>query len=234
MGLQRYLYTFTLLCLTTTLVLCAPPKLTIEREIHAKGAYVSFTPDTDAISIAYVGLSGVEPFPSGVLKDGRTFLLPTGGLKDGRYKFTAIGVKGDEFTRADFTIVIGTSPDVVPTPTPVPVPEPDKPKLDDAPAPDNGTYVAIVYETGNRVTQNQFIIMYGAKVRKWLEANSTLRLIDKDQVPASEPWKDSVSRKRSGVPWLVVISNKKYVYETALPDINEDDFMKLLSKYINK
>jgi hypothetical protein len=110
-------------CLTGfTLVLAAlavraePPSLKIDSEHRPTGQYVRFTPDTDAKSVIYVGLDGIDPFPSEELKDSRRFLLNTRGLAPGRYRFAAVaaGATGEQ-TRADFAVMIG------------PVPDPDRP-----------------------------------------------------------------------------------------------------------
>jgi hypothetical protein len=108
-----------------------PPKLTIPAEVKAQGDYVTLTPTTEAKAVSYVGKSGVDPFPSELLKDARTFVLPVRGLPAGRYKFTAVGSLNDEHTRVAFEVVVGDAPpDVPPDVPPGPV-DPDVP-----PAPD--------------------------------------------------------------------------------------------------
>lgn len=96
-----------------------PPKLVVPAELKATGEYVTYSPSTEttAKAVTYVGLSGIEPFPSAFLKDSRAFVLPVRGLNPGRYKFKAVGSLNDEHTTADFVVVIGDAP-----PTPVPVP----------------------------------------------------------------------------------------------------------------
>lgn len=89
----------------------APPKLSIPAEVRPAGQYCRFLPETDAKSVLYVSLSGVEPIPSDVLKDGRLFLLDTRGLAAGRYKFAAVAASADgEQARQDFAVVIGDKP----------------------------------------------------------------------------------------------------------------------------
>lgn len=89
----------------------APPTLKVPAEVRASEEYVRFTPETDARSVVYVGLSGVDPFPSEELKDARRFLLNTRGLPEGRYLFTAVAASDTgEQARANFVVVVGTPP----------------------------------------------------------------------------------------------------------------------------
>lgn len=102
----------------------APPALDLPAEVRPVQGYVIVTPKTDAVSVLYVALDGVYPFPSDQLKDARSFVLPAGGLKDGTYKFVAVAAgKGGEQTSKQFNVVIGqgnqppvTPPVVVPPP----------------------------------------------------------------------------------------------------------------------
>lgn len=220
-----------------------PPTIDIRSEIEAKGDVVNFTPKTDAKTVIYIGLSGVDPLPPEILKDPRTFVLYTRGLKAGYYKFIAIAVKDNEVTRQDFIIRKGTPPPapIPPQPEPVPPePEPEPiPSLDDAPVSTTGIYVAFINETGNRVTQPQFNVMYGAITGKWLDTNCVSinsnpqwRILDQNNIALSEPWKNILTRKRETLPWVVIISNKKYVYEGPLsPTITANGFIELVSKY---
>lgn len=237
---MRFLYTLVLIKLIPAVAVSAPPKLEIPVEIQATGEYVSFVPNTDAVNIAYISTSGVEPFPSGMLRDQRAFLLPVRGLKEGRYSFIAVGVKGDEYTRTDFVIIVGKVVPVPPKPSPDPVPDPKpNPNADNAPTKTDGLHVAFIYETGQRVTQQQFNIMYGLKVRSWLDVNCdsdnktpTYRLIDQNQVPTAEPWTTTVKRSHPTLPWMVVMSGKKYVYEAPVPlTATEDEFVDILKKF---
>ena len=97
-----------LLAVSASLALAAPPNLKLPDVIPAKEQYVRFTPDTDAKSVFYIGLSGVEAFPSDELKDGRRFLLDTRGLPQGKYQFAAVAASAaGEQVRANFTVVVG-------------------------------------------------------------------------------------------------------------------------------
>lgn len=239
---MRFVSAIVIVLVSVTISLADPPTLEIQAEIPATGQYVSFTPKTDAKSVMYIGLSGVDPFPSELLKDSRSFLLPASGLKTGYYKFVAIAIKDNESTRRDFVIKVGN-----PTPGPiVPEPKPDDPPQptpkEDAPVATAGLYVAFINESGNRVTQSQFNVMYGATTAKWLDTNcvkvgnnAQWRIIDQNNLPANDPWKAIVTRKRSSIPWVVVIFDKKYVMEGALPATGtEEDFLNSIVKAIPK
>jgi hypothetical protein len=118
-----------LLKLMLLLALAAPPSLDIPAEIKSDEQYIRFTPKSDAKSIVYIGLSGLAPFPNEECKDSLRFLLPTQGVKAGRYRFAAIAASGTgEQVRKDFTVVFGESP-------PAPV-DPFDPLPVDPPAPD--------------------------------------------------------------------------------------------------
>ena len=109
------------------IAVAAPPSIQIEPVVRPSGQYVQFTPKTDAVSVEYVGLDGVEPFPSALLKDGRAFVLDASGLvKDKAYRFVAVAAgKTGEQTRASFTVVNGKTPGPGPMPPPDPMPLPD-------------------------------------------------------------------------------------------------------------
>ena len=100
-----------LLAVSASLAPAAPPNLKLPDVIPAKEQYVRFTPDTDAKSVFYIGLSGVEAFPSDELKDGRRFLLDTRGLPQGKYQFAAVAASATgEQVRANFTVEVGPVP----------------------------------------------------------------------------------------------------------------------------
>lgn len=111
----------------------APPTIDIPPEIHPSGQYVQFIPKTDAVSVEYVGLDGIEPFPSAFLKDGRAFVLDANSLaKDKPYRFVAVAAgKTGETARTKFVVVNGKvpspgDPDNPPPPPPPPPPANDK------------------------------------------------------------------------------------------------------------
>lgn len=135
--------------LASAVVSAAPPKLDIPTEIRASGQYVDFDPVTDAVSVEYVGLSGVDPVPSGRLADKKAFLLDTRGLAAARYEFVAVaaGQGGDQVKRR-FAVVVG---DVLLPPIPVkpPVQPPPPMPVNPPPAdPAAGYYFLIVRPDG--------------------------------------------------------------------------------------
>lgn len=230
--------TITTICLLlfSGISLAQPPKLEIESVIEAKGDYVTLSPISDAAVIVYVGLSGIEPFPSDMLKDGKSFILPTRGLKPASYRFVAIAVRQNEYTRKEFTVKVPGVPEPNPEPDPRPEPKP-QPKLDDAPVMTDGLHVVFVYETGQRLTQSQFNIIYGQATRNYLDTvcdrtsgQPNWRVLDKDSQALTEPWKDVLKRGKTGIPGVVVISNKKYVYEGDIPS-SQEEFVKLIDQY---
>lgn len=111
-----------------------PPKLDVPAEVKPVGDYAVFVPKGEAKAVTYVGLSGVDPVPSLMLRDPRTFVLAVRGLPAGRYKFRAVGSLNDEHAVADFEVLVGNAPPPVPPnpgPTPPnppgPTPPPDGP-----------------------------------------------------------------------------------------------------------
>ncbi len=121
-------HSLAILFLLPALAWADPPSIQIDKEIAPNGQYVRMLPKTDAASVAYVGIDGLDPIPSDVLKDGRLFLLDTRGLAIGRYRFAAVAAsKTGEQARVDFVVVIGTGP--LP-PNPPQPPNPPNPPTD--------------------------------------------------------------------------------------------------------
>lgn len=130
--------------------------------------------------------------------------------------------------------------------TPTPDPEPDP---DDPPAPDEkppfactGLHVLIVTETDGTLpmTTDQYNIIYGLKVRNWLESvtpvgpdgkTHTYRIYDRDLsgVLEEKVWQDALAVKRGDVPWLLV-SNGKTGFSGKLPT-TEAEFRAILTKH---
>jgi hypothetical protein len=138
-----------LLFLCAAVAAAAPPTLDLPAEVRPANGYARLTPKTDAVSVVYVALDGVYPFPSEELKNPRAFVLPAAGLKDGRYRFVAVAAgKGGEQSQGEFVVVVGKA-DPGPEPAPGPSPKPE-PK----PAPVAGTlYVVVVEETSARTPE---------------------------------------------------------------------------------
>lgn len=216
----------------------APPKLEIPAEVRPSGQYVTFIPTTDAKAVVYVGLDAVDPVPSAVLKDARTFLLDTRGMATGRYRFAAVGALGDEQTRTDFAVVLGTPPPVPPGPVP-PGPTPPTPPL-----PTTGLSVLIVEETAKRseLPAAQLAVLFDKGVRDYLNAKcvadpavagwKAFRIYDKDVDLTNDGplWKGLMARPRQAVPWVVIASDKGVLHEGPLPaDVNAT--LELLKKY---
>ncbi len=220
-----------------------PPTLVIEPEIRPAGTYVRMTPKTDAVSVTYIGLSGIDPFPSEELKDGRRFLLNVRGLPEGRYLFAAVGAgKNGEQTRTDFTVVIGVNPPPVP-PGPNPPVPPGPTPPGPAPIPESGLRVLIIEETKERgklpsavkeiITGKTLRDLWESKLAKESDGGPARRIWDKDQAgvendPDAKVWATAFRRPRASLPW-VVISNGKAGYEGPLPDGVK--FMELLKKF---
>ena len=126
-----------------------------------------------------------------------------------------------------------------PQPPPTP-PTPPKP-VDPAPIPVAGFRVLLVEESADRgkLTPGQFRVMFGKKMRDWLDANCAkegqqpaYRIYDKDAKTAGDlkHWQDAMLRARTQVPWIV-ISNGVTGFEGPLP-ATEDETLALLQKYL--
>lgn len=227
----------------------AQPKLDFPAELRPVGQYVRFLPKTDAKAISYVGLSGLDPFPSEELKDPRTFLLPVNGLPAGRYHFAAVGTLADKLARMDFIVVVGDPGPKPPGPDPKP-PDPKPPTPSPAPIPDPGFRVLIIWETGESLTPGHSSVIGSVAVRGYLDRKCVprtlngqtwpeYRLWDKDafkDVPLAnetELWQKAHARavqKSNGVrPWLLV-SNGTDGFEGPLP-ATVAETLALLKKY---
>lgn len=219
-----------------------PPRLEIPGELKAAGEYVTLIPNTDAVSVVYVGLSNVQPFPSEFLKDPRAFVLPTRGLPAGRYKFMAVGAsKTGEQATQPFVVVLGDPPPEPVPPTPIPpTPNPPEPKPPEpkppspAPIPGEGLKMLIVYNDAQLKTlpQGQIDILQSVAVRQYLQSKGADYRVWTDRVNtagAEKVWQDAYARPRTGTPWLIV-SNGKEGYEGLLPgSVNE--MLELLKKF---
>lgn len=210
----------------------APPTLEIPPEVKPVGQYVRLTPKTDATSVLYVGLSGVDPFPSEELKDSRRFLLDVRGLVAGRYAFAAVAAKGGEQSRADFVVVVGDPP---PGPGPAPVPPGPGPSPDPpAPIAGDGFKVLIVYEKKDqhKLTPGQINTLWGQKFRDYMVSKKgEYLLLDKDEDVgvAGKVWADAMARPRTSLPWIIV-SNGRTGFEGPLPG-HAEEINLLLRKY---
>ncbi len=210
------------LALLLLLVLAAPlgaqpPRLVIPPEVRPSGQYLTIVPETDAVSIVYVGLSGIEPIPTQFLSDKRAFLLDSYGKPAGRYRFTAVAAsKTGEQARADFVAVLGDAPPVPPGPTPPVPPVPPSP---------GGLRVLIVCETADPIPASQHSILYGQEVRDYLTAKclkvdgaAEWRIWDQNDNVTNETkeWQALFAMPRKELPWIVIASPQGG-YEGPLP-----------------
>lgn len=180
----------------------AAPRLVIPTVTPATSDYVQIMPDTDAAAVAYVGLSGVDPFPSNLLKDQRIFVLPTRGLAPGTYRFAAIGTLDDEQTRTDFAVAIGVPVPVPPGPTPPvppvpPIPEPTDPfyqglkttwaQETHANRHARKTTLASYYRDAAKSAQNPANLTIGG-LRKVMDESAKLRFPPPPVIPATDAY----------------------------------------------
>ncbi len=103
----------------------SPPTLGLPAEVRPANGYARLSPKTDAVSVVYVALDGVYPFPSEELRDPRRFVLPAAGLSVGRYRFVAVAAsKTGEQTQGEFVVVVERGGTPVPDPKPKDPPPP--------------------------------------------------------------------------------------------------------------
>ena len=191
----------------------APPKLSIPAEVKPAGQYAIVRPETDATSISYVGLDGVEPIPSELMKDGRVFALDTRGLKAGRYRFAAIaaGATGEQ-TRVDFLLIIGNPPSPSPDPGPGPSPEPGP---DDT---KKAAHVwAIVIEESHDRTPQQGKVMYDRDVRSWLTAGGHRIDVEDQNQPVVQRTGQLKHAQEVGLPAVLVFDLDVFNANPAAP-----------------
>jgi hypothetical protein len=201
------------------LVLCstafaAPPVVDIAPEIQATSEYVTVQPKTDAVAITYVAQSGVEPFPSVMLKDPRTFVLPTRGLAVGRYKFVAVASLDDEHTRVDFVVVVGKPP---PSTPPVDPDEPDDPPT--PPVTTKATAAVYVYEKDETAVPSAVLAGLN-RVNREQKIRATL--FEDDSVDGTgdvpEQYKTPLAEARKvGLPALVVMAGESVLRVVKAP-----------------
>lgn len=179
----------------------APPAVDFPAEIKAQGDFVTVRPRTDAKGITYIGLSGVDPFPSAFLKDARDFVFPTRGLKNGPYRFSGVASLNDEHTEFRFTVLIGNgSPD----PTPGPLPPNPNPPIPPVPVVsyDPPVWVYLVEETSKRTPETALVLQ---NVKYWNELETKgykFRPYDKDSADVKKRGLDSI-KGAPALPYLV-------------------------------
>lgn len=176
MPLRVYALPVVWLAAAVGMLAAAPPTLEIPAENRPSGQYVTIAPKTDAVAVTYVGLDGLDPVPSQLLRDGRVFLLDSRGLKDGRYRFVAVGAgKTGEQARVDFVVVIGKGDVLPPVPDPKPGPQPD-------PGPPGGpaAYIVVVEETSARTPEHAKVLNDLAYWKTVRDREVKWRFYDKD------------------------------------------------------
>lgn len=146
--------------------------------------------------------------------------------KDGKFK-------GFKTTFGSVSFTIGDVPQPPgPGPNP-PTPDPVTP----APIPLAGYRVLFIEETEdrNKITLDQFNVMFSADSANWLNANAKeWRVYDKDSAALSDTqlWRDALKRRPAtfATPW-VIISNGVTGYEGPLPKTGSE-IKTLLQKYV--
>jgi len=183
-----------LILIMAAAAIAAPPEIEIGPEVRPSGQYARVLPKTDATSIVYVGLSGVDPMPSDLLKDGRMFLLDVRGLQVGRYKFAAVGTLKDEQARVDFEVVVGNPPVVVvPPPGPGPV-NPQEPV-----SPVAGMRVLTIWESDTPLPKDYNDSLTSKEVVDYL-AQKCLKGPD-GKTPERRTFDEDVSLSQLPKPW---------------------------------
>ena len=129
--------------------LAQPPSIEIPAEVRPSGQYVTFQPKTDAVSVTYVGLDGIDPVPNSLLSSPTAFLLDVFGKPAKKYRFVAVAAgKDGKQTRVDFVVPIGT-PTTDPGQPGLPVPgQPPTQPPPTTPAPTAKYYFMFVRPTG--------------------------------------------------------------------------------------
>lgn len=214
----------------------SPPKFVVPAETKPVDGWVRVVPETDAVSVVYVSLDGLSPFPSEELKDSRRLIIPVHSAKEGRYRFAAVASsKTGEQVRADFVVLVGTNP------KPVDPVDPPQPKVD-PPIAGEGLKILIVFDeqNQNKLPAGQQALLYGKEMRDFLNSKCVVgpdgktkefRIWDKDTDATSESkqWQDAFKRNRTANPWIV-ISNGKTGFEGPLPK-SVSEAMELIKKF---
>lgn len=238
----------------------AGPELGIPTEIVPVGQYASLKPKTEAKAISYIGMSGVEPFPSDMLKDARWFVLDTRGLPEGRYLFQAVGSLNDVHTRVAFTVVIGNAPPIPPNPNPnppnpTPTPDPVDPDSESqAVIGGDGFRLMMVWEDEDRakLPKEQLNAILGTPYARYVTEHAAKMpdgradwwLLDDDysedqinRLPDywREPYKNAVVKfRRNNRPAIVMSNNAKKTKPQAILTFipkTQDEVMKLVKRY---
>jgi hypothetical protein len=117
-------------------------------------------------------------------------------------------------------------------------PDPPTPPDPPPPAPTGPLRVLMVYESAElpKMSEKQQQILYGRKVRDWLNAKcapdgdrKAWRIWDKDTDASADEkhWQEYLKRPRASVPFLHVFRGDKVVHEGPLPEDAESALMLL-------
>ena len=146
--------------------------------------------------------------------------------------------RDDEIFYDSHEIKVGKKPDDGDDNDPV---DPPDPPDDDAPIPEPGFRVLILYETSEyeKLDPLHKAVISGLEVRQYLDKTCVkeedggegYRIYDKDQDVSGDykVWRDAMERRPSEIPW-VIISNGKTGYEGKLP-LGPAKFIELCKKY---
>lgn len=213
----------------------APPEA--PAEVTAKPGRVKElvlkAPAGKSLEFRYVGAPAAFREMKGDSETERVFWLVPEEDGPGHIVWWFTGEKGSSVTAVNK----GPAPKPPePEPVPPPKPKPDPPK---PPEPDGPLRVIFVYESGAALTAAQNAVMYGAKVREYLDANSKgWRRYDKDVDATNEKdadirglWADAKG-KVTRVP-CVVVARGKAAEILDLP-ASEDAAVELFKKYGGK
>lgn len=166
---------------------------------------------------------------------GDTPTVEVYAVGDGAATVAAWGVKDSRPVKlATFQVTANRGPQPPPDPGPGPQPKPDPP----TPAPE-GFRVIFVYETSQAMTPAMQQVMFGEKVRAYLDAKSKgYRRYDKDSTAANEPdanlkalW-TAARPKVTAVPCIIVAVGGK---ADIIPfPAGEDEAVAVFKKYLGE
>jgi hypothetical protein len=181
-----------------------------------------------------------------MLRDARTFALPTRGLPAGRYKFVAVASLNDEHTRVDFVVTVGTPAPGPATPVPGPTvpPGPVTPPL-----PLLGMRVLILDETNGpgpgtdrQKWQQQVTAMRSPAVKAYLDSKTLKgadgspqwRKYDPNSSLSNMPreWQDLRAKLQPAkLPWFGIADAAGNVVYQGEPPTSDAELLATFQKY---
>lgn len=203
-------------------------QVTLPKEIAGQpGQFIPITAETKSTGVYFYPVTpGLSVFPSTLLKDPKSTVVV--GLVTGRYKIIAWD---GPTSPAETIVVIGN------VPPPGPGPKPDPPGPDNAPIPEKGLHVLMIYESADlpKYPKGQIAVLYSTEVQNYVNkvngSSGYWRVWDKDVDTSKESkkWQDAFARPRQSLPW-VIISNGTTGHEGPLPG-TVAEMQTLLKKY---